>query len=223
VPEATDDPLPDEPDERHLAPSPDFRYVWLDIDRPVRLSAWVPVVGVGVGAVVATALRAGASAGALIGAGIVAGGLVARALGWPKKGREERTLGIAIVPWGVLIEDEVTPRVLRWPAIQRVDVRTLHGRDQATPTTRYSLVTIDTDRERFVGRAPGTLPLERLAAHVGAYAAEASHRIALDLDGSSAGEGPSEPDAELVLASAREYLASARAAERLALPVQGYR
>jgi len=67
------------------------------------------------------------------------------------------------------------------------------------------------------------LALERLLVHLDEYASEASHRIALDLDGSRSGEGPSEPDAELVLASARAYAVTAGASARLDLPHAGYR
>jgi hypothetical protein len=159
----------------------------------------------------------------MVGAGLVATGLVARALGWGRKDPREPTRTMAIVPWGVLLEGAERTRILRWPAVVRVQLQTTHGRDQGTPTTRFSVVTIETPRERFVGRAAGTLPLERLAAHLTAYAEEASHRIALDLEGTRHGEGPSEPDAELVLASARAYVSTAPAAGRLGLSPAGYR
>jgi hypothetical protein len=204
-----------------LAPAPDFRYVSLDVGTSRSFGAWVGVLGVG--AVVATALRAGTNAGAMVGAGLVATGAVARAFGWGRKDPRESARAMAIVPWGVLLEGVDRTRILRWPAIIRVQLQTLHGRDQGTPTTRYSVVTVETPHERFVGRAPGTLPLERLAAHLSAYAEEASHRIALDLEGGRSGEGPSEPDAELVLASARAYLATAPAIGRLGLSPAGYR
>jgi hypothetical protein len=164
-----------------LAPAPDFRYVGLDVGRPRGFGVWSSALGVG--AVVGATLRSGASTGALVGAGLVATGVLARLLGWPRGPRHGDARGMAIVPWGVLIEDDDRTRILRWPAIVRVQVETLHGRDQGTPTTRYSVVTVETPRERFVGRAPGQLPLERLGAHLSAYAREASHRIALDLEG----------------------------------------
>jgi hypothetical protein len=195
--------------------------VSLDLGVSQGFGAWVGVLGAG--AVVATALRAGASAGAMVGAGLVATGVAARALGWRRKDPRDGARAMAIVPWGILIEGAERTRILRWPAIVRVQLQTIHGRDQGTPTTRYSVVTIETPHERLVGRAPGTLPLERLAAHLTAYADEASHRIALDLDGSRSGEGPSEPDAELVLASALAYVATASGAGRLGLARPGYR
>jgi hypothetical protein len=211
-----------DPPDALLAPAPDFRYVSLEVGPSRRVVPWLGVLGVG--AVAGTALRAGAGAGALVGAGIVAVGMAARAIGWPRATAPENVVrGLAIVPWGVLVEDADRTRILRWPAITRVQVQTLHGRDQGTPTTRYSVVTIEAGREHFVGRAPGGLSLERLAAHVASYAREASHRIALDLDGARSGEGPSEPDAELVLSSVRAYVATTQAAGRLELPLSGYR
>jgi hypothetical protein len=130
---------------------------------------------------------------------------------------------MAIVPWGVVVDEGERSRILRWPGVTRVGVEAVHGVDSGTTFTRYSVVTIDTGRERFVGRAVGTVPLERLVAHLSDYAHEASHLIALDLDGTSSGEGPVEPDAELVLTAARGYMASSTAGKRLDLPSDGYR
>ncbi len=201
-----------------LAPPPDFRYVGLAVGRPRTFTAWLGLLGAG--ALAGTALRGGA--GAILGVGVAA---VVGALVRPRSvaRQDMRGVGLAIAPWGVVVESRDRSLMLRWPAIVRVQVRSVHGRDQGTSFTRYSVVTIETERERFIGRAPGTLPLERLTAHLGDYAREASHRIALDLDGTCSGEGPSEPDAEIVLSAARAYAASSSAAQRLDLPLGRYR
>jgi hypothetical protein len=131
---------------------------------------------------------------------------------------------MAIVPWGILVQPEGEPRVLRWSALKRVHVDMVHGRDQGTPTTLWSIVTIETQKdEKLVGRASGTVPLDRLMAHLELYAEEQAHRVALDLDGEQKGEGPIEPDVEPLLAATRTWLGSAAAAGRLGLHPSGYR
>jgi hypothetical protein len=130
---------------------------------------------------------------------------------------------MAIVPWGVLVESEKAFRALRWPAIQSVHLQMVHGRDQGTPTTRFSLVTVNASRECFSGRAFGAVPLERLAVHLEAYAEESAHQVALDLVGEMAAEGPTEGDCECLLLAVRSWLESAPATEMLDLPSAGYR
>lgn len=130
---------------------------------------------------------------------------------------------MAIVPWGVLIDPDERPRVLRWAAVRKVHVEMTHGRDEGTPTTSCSFVTVETDRDKWTGRAAGTVPLDRLLAHLDAYAKEQSHSIALDLEGCRAGEGPLEPECEPLISAARGYLESAPASTRLGLPPGGYR
>jgi len=204
-----------------LAPPPDFRYVGLEIARARRVSAWLGLAGAGA----AIGVACHGAAGALIGAGaaVATGALVGARGGLEYSAQGRGTLGMAIVPWGVVVELDDRSCILRWPAVVRVNVRSVHGRDQGTSITRYTVVTVDTPRERFVGRAPGTLPLERLSVHLGEYSKEASHRIALDLDGAVWGEGPSEPDVELVLSAVRGYASSSSAARRLDLLPAGYR
>ena len=201
-----------------LAPPPDFRHVGLAVTRPRALGVWVTLLGTG--ALVGTTLRG--SAGIVLGVGVAAAlGAVTRAL-WAAP-PDPAAPNMTIVPWGIVVDWSDRSRILRWPGVARVQVDAVHGRDQGTSITRYSVVTIETDRERFVGRAPGSLPLERLTVHLNDYAREASHRIALDLDGALSGEGPSEPDAELVLSAARTYATTSGAACRLDLALGRYR
>jgi hypothetical protein len=207
-----------------LAPPPDFRYVGLSPATQVAARAWAGLVGLGL--LVGAGLTPGMSAPrrvALARAALV--GLAAM-----RRARRLRAgLGtvdpptLAIVPWGVLVESEDRARVLHWAAIERVDADTFYGKDLGTPTTRYSLVTIETAHERLAGRASGAVSLDRLLVHLPSYAREAAHSVALDLRGDTPGEGPSEPSCEPLLTAARAYLASGAAQSELDLPAWGYR
>jgi hypothetical protein len=95
--------------------------------------------------------------------------------------------------------------------------------DHATPSTRWSLVTVSTERERFGGRTSGGVCLERLEAHFKSYADEAARPVALDLDGTVAIDDWLEPCFELVLAQARRLLRSGELGQRLSLPSSSYR
>jgi hypothetical protein len=130
---------------------------------------------------------------------------------------------LAIVPWGVLVDAHDRSRALHWAGIDRVHTDVIYGRDSGTPTTRYSRVTIETSHERLVGRAEGAVSLERLLIHLGAYAQEASHRVALDLDGETSAEGPTESSFEPLLSSVRAYVGSGIGSGRLDLPALSYR
>lgn len=205
-----------------LAPVPDFRYVGLLPGAQSRGEVWAAAV---IGAVTSTC----AAAGCVMGARAVAVGALALGVGALASLRAQRSGAVvsgpcvAIVPWGVLVDDQDQPRALRWAAVRRVHVETAYGRDEATSTTRSSLVTIETERETFAGRAFGAVAIERLLAHLDAYAEEQAHAIALDLDGQRRGEGPLEPDCEVLIAAAHEYIESAPGSSRLDLPGMGYR
>jgi hypothetical protein len=133
--------------------------------------------------------------------------------------RSKRTLTatMAVVPWGILVDPDYSPRILRWAAIKRVHVEIFYGRDAGTATTLYSVVTIETEHERLSGCAAGAAPLDRLLAHLEPYTREQSHAIALDLDGDRPSEGPLEPECEPLLSSARAWIESAPASMRLEL------
>ena len=139
------------------------------------------------------------------------------------RGLFARGVPMAIVPWGIVVDPASRSRVLRWAGVERVVARMFYSTDTGTPTTRWSVVTVETPRERLSGRAPGAVPLERLVVHMEAYARESSHVLALDLDGEVAGEGPCEPELEPVLEAVRAYLLSPPASNRLGLPAAGYR
>jgi hypothetical protein len=130
---------------------------------------------------------------------------------------------LSIVPWGVLVHSERTPRVLRWAAVRSVDVRYVHEMDHATPSIRWSIVRVHTQREVFAGRARGAVSLERLEAHLAHYAEEASKPVALDLDGRTVVDDFLDPVFERLLAEARHALSTGVLTERLTLPPASYR
>jgi hypothetical protein len=201
-----------------LAPEPDFRYVGLEPARDLgaRVAASLFLAGGGVGAGLLNELGL---LHAALGAFLAATGL---ALVWRRVGAPMPTLGarvpFAIVPWGVLVDHDTTPRVLRWAAVKSLHVHTIYGRDAATPSTLWSLVTLRTDHELFTGRTMGAAPLERLLVHLESYAREQAHRVALDLEGDVASTAaPLEPDFERLLGAALALLLSAPSSHRLGL------
>ena len=210
----------------NLAPAPDFRYVGLEPGPRSQVGLWTSAT-LGAATLGAGLWHGATVRGVLLTAiAAVAGGLAFRRVGGPHLAKKWKAnpVSMGIVPWGILLDSEGEPRVLRWPAIKRVQVEMLHGRDQGTPTTLWSVVTVETEKgELFVGRAAGAVSLDRLLALLEPYAKEQGHVVSLDLDGQKEGEGPLEPDGEPLLAAARVWLDSAEASSRLDLPPSGYR
>lgn len=218
-----------------LAPAPDFRYVGLEPGPRARVGLWASLLGAT--ATLGAGLYHGVTVRGLILTAIAttAGALALRRVGGPPAGTWGATaVPMAIVPWGILVDpdgragsrraqDPGQARVLRWAAIQSVRVEMLYGRDEGTPTTLWSVVTVQARGAHLAGRANGAVPLDRLLVHLEAYAHEQAHRIALDLDGEMPGEGPLEPEVEPLLGAAREWVTSARASATLDLPPAGYR
>lgn len=174
----------------------------------------------------AIALGGGAEATTLAAAsavGLTTALLAVRRRGPTLRGEQLSQAPMAIVPWGVLVHSEPMPRILRWAAVRAVHVDLVCEMDHATPSTRWSVVRIETERESFTGRAPGGVSLERLEAHLERYAAEAARPIALDLDGATAIDAPLEPSFELLLAEARRLLHGGELTERISIPPASYR
>jgi hypothetical protein len=203
-----------------LAPVPDFRYVGLlphqDLGAKVAASLFLAGGGVGAGLLRELGLLH-AAVGAVIAATSVA--LVWRRLAGPLRRMDAGGAPFAIVPWGVLIDHAESPRVLRWAAVRALHVHTMYGRDAAaTTSTLWSMVTLQTERELFAGRTAGAAPLERLLAHLEAYAREQDQRIAVDLEGTRASDtAPLEPEFERILGAALELLMSQPSSHRLGL------
>lgn len=208
----------DDAAEPLLSPAPDFRYVGL-VPAPelgARVAATLFLAGGGVGAGL---LRELGLFHAAVGACLAATGLalVWRRLAEPIRVGSPRT-PFAIVPWGVLVDHADAPRVLRWAAVRALHVHTAYGRDAAaTPSTLWSFVSVETDRELFAGRTAGAAPLERLLAHLESYAREQSHRVALDVDGTTAGTSLLEPEFDRLLAAALSILTSPPSSHRIGL------
>lgn len=138
-----------------------------------------------------------------------------------------RPVAMAIVPWGVLIrpDEEGEVRVLRWSGVRSVAVESIHTKDTTgSPQTTWSFVTVETSNERLLGRTVGPVPLERLVAHLSAYAAESSLPVAFDLQGEQAGgQVGFEAVARPLLSRVRGYLTTADGVEALSLRDAGYR
>jgi len=201
-----------------LAAAPDFRWVGLvpGQDLGPRVAASLFLAGGGVGAGL---LRELGLIHAAVGAFLAATGLalVWRRVSAPIRRASTKRVPFAIVPWGVLVEEE-SPRVLRWAAVRSLHVHTMYGRDAAaTTSTLFSYVTLRTEHELFAGRTSGAAPLDRLLVHLEAYASEQNHPVALDLDGETASADPLEPEFERVLSAALEMLLNAPSSHRLGL------
>jgi hypothetical protein len=154
---------------------------------------------------------------AALAAGALAGGRARRRLG-------VREAAMAIVPWGILVDPDTEPRILRWPGIRRITVDVAHTMQGGTPAAVASVVTVDTGRELLAGRALGAVGLEELTVHLDAYAQEAARPVALDLEGlEEAGDGATEPVMSDLLGRARDLCTTGWGAVQLGLPPGGYR
>lgn len=200
-------------------PPPDFRYVALE---PYRARTLVASVLGAAGAACGLGLALGHHARA---AGLVVSGAALLWLGLRARRGEggARAPSIALVPWGLLVESEVAPRALSWASVRAVRVVSAHGRDGGNTTTVASFVTVETLDATYLGRTPGEANLERLEAHLAAYTHEQSRPVALDLDGAVACAPVDGDAAARLVASARAWLASAEAHDRLGLDAATYR
>lgn len=203
------------------APPPDFRYVGLEPSRPALLPK-VMLGGASVGTGAALLLAGADASAAVLASALAASGC------WLAAGKRRRSSGagevpFAVVPWGVLAYPAEGLRVLRWSAVRQVRVDVVFAKDSATPITRFSRVTIQTDRELYTGRAPGLVSLERLEAHLDRYTHEAAREASSDLDGQELLDHAYEPNVERLLLCARSFLRSKQAGERLGVTVTSYR
>lgn len=207
-------------------PPPDFRYVSLaPASMPFASATLAGTVGIaGFGAAFWSAghdpvllsvvgSMAAASAAALVRSTVT----------WAT-GRSVREVPMAIVPWGVVLWPDADTRVLRWPAVSKVEVEAQHALRGGTPSIEQTRVLVHTEREAFAARAPGAVGLERLVVNLDAYAAEASRPPALDLEGTAPMvlDG-TEAVAAVLARHAAELARSGQGAARLRLPDGGYR
>ena len=198
-------------------PPPNFRYVALEPTEARELGRSV-AAGAAVGLGVAFALGQGPSGIAVLAAGCALSGLGVALRGPLKKSGS----ALALVPWGLLVDSDENPRALLWSSVRSVRVRSAHGHDGGHATTVASFVTVETARETFFGRTPGEANLERLEAHLSAYADEQSTPVALDIDGTLAAD-VTEADGERLLSMASAWIDTGHAHERLGLHAGTYR
>ena len=211
---------------RRKVPPPDFRYVSLGpASMPVASATLAGTVGIaGFGAAFWSAGHDPvllSVVGSMAAASVVA--LARSALGWAT-GRAVHEVPMAVVPWGVVLWPESGRRVLRWPAVSKVEVDAQHSLRGGTPSIEWTRVAVHTEREIFAARARGAAGLERLVANLDAYAAEAARPPSIDLEGTvPVGDDVTEPIAALLARHAAELRRSGRGAARLHLPDSGYR
>ena len=207
-----------------FAPAPDFRYVGLEPIAVPRLGVAATAFGLGAGVTLAMSgldTRQALVAGALASIMSV---FALRGAGTPTVATG--SVRMAIVPWGVLVETDEAPRILRWAGVRKIEVATSRGRHLLAGTALSSHVAIETDHDRFVGEAVGVVPLQGLVEHLDAYTSEQGTAVALDLDGRGAVADALEaiePGFEMLLAAARDWLETAGAVVHLGLPPAGYR
>ena len=209
---------------RKVAP-PDFRYVSL-LPGPSSAAVTLAAGTVGLGAVAATLHRIGHHPIAL-GLALGLAGAMSAALmltRGPRGALGARQVAMVIVPWGVIVEPETAPRILRWPAIRKISVLVSHVMEGGTPSVVSSTVVVTTDRDVLSGRAHGPVGLERLTANLDAYAEEATRLVAGDLAGNEAcGDGAIEPVVTELLRRAEALCETSKGAAELGLPPGHYR
>jgi hypothetical protein len=207
-------------------PPPDFRYVSLvPASMPVTSAALAGSLGVaGFGAAFWNAAHDPLLLSVVGGMAAVSALALGRsAISWAL-GRGVREVPMAVVPWGVVLWPDADTRVLRWPAVSRVDVEARGALRGGTPSIEQTRVLVHTERETFAARANGAVGLERLVANLDAYTAEAARQPALDLDGKEpAVHDGTEPMAAFLARTAADLLRSGHGAARLRLPDAGYR
>jgi hypothetical protein len=207
-----------------FAPVPDFRYVGLEPIAVRKVGALATALGLGAGVTLALsgidsrhAVFAGVSAALASAFALRGAGAVSSASGSAR---------MAIVPWGVLVDPvgaDAQPRILHWPAVRNIDVASPGAGRYLSAPAASTRVVVETERERFVGEAVGTVRLEGLVTHLDAYASEQSTAIALDLEGEGDDLDAFEPSCEVLIGSAKHFLDSASASRTLELPPAGYR
>ena len=206
-------------------PPPDFRYVSL-VPGPSSAAVSLAAGTVGLGTIAATLHRIGHHPIAL-GLALGLAGALSAALVLARGKRSAlgaRQVAMIIVPWGIVVEPETAPRILRWPAIRKISVHISHVMEGGTPSVVSSTVVVTTDRDVLEGRTQGNPGLEGLMANLDAYAEEAARLVASDLDGNEpCADGALEPVIPDLLHRAEALCSTAQGASALGLPPGHYR
>ena len=199
-----------------LAPVPDFRYVDLvPAGSRSRAPAWLAAALGGAGSLVTLAKLSGGYM--LLAAGAVSGALAFLPGALAPRDR------VALVPWGVLVENESSLRALSWASVSEVDWSPIGTRTDGMSTITHSEIRIVTRDGAFEGRSRGEAPLGGLGANLAAYTAEQSHVLALDLHDETRFTVPGGPICEPVLRAARSLLETAELRAYLGLQGVDYR
>ncbi|MBK7400532.1 MAG: hypothetical protein IPJ34_30835 [Myxococcales bacterium] len=124
--------------------------------------------------------------------------------------------GVALVPWGLLVERASDTSAIRWSGVQTLHVAYHKAYDGSV----YARVEIDSIAGRFVGFAPDTIDLGALGNHLDRVVAASARPLALDLEGGVAVEDGAQ-FAERTLSAARRLVSTL--GEALGLAPASYR
>lgn len=198
-----------------LAPIPDFRYVYVIPEAPPpSLVEWI-VGGVGVTGTLATLITLGGAYAFLAGSALVTALAVL-----PRRPARDR---FALVPWGILIENDSSTRALSWASVSGVDYEPVSASDAGSSSITHTDIRVATRHGQFSGRSTGEAPLGDLAARLAAYAAEQSHVFALDLYDDTRITELGAPICEPICGAARGLTESADLRSYLGLQSLDYR
>ena len=123
--------------------------------------------------------------------------------------------GIALVPWGVIVDSTDATSAIRWTGIRKLHVRYQGAHDGSV----HARVEIDSIRGRFVGFALDTIDLGALATGLEEVTAASSRPLAVDLEGHRVEDGL--PFAERIVGAASHLVSTL--GEAFALAPHSYR
>lgn len=124
--------------------------------------------------------------------------------------------GVALVPWGLLVERSADTSAIRWSGVTTLQVAYHKAYDGSV----YARVEIDSIAGRFVGFAPDTVDLGALGNQLDRVVATSARPLALDLEGGAPVEDGAQ-FAERTLSAARRLVSTL--GEELGLAPASYR
>ncbi len=117
-----------------LAPAPDFRYVGLEPGPAAHPGLWASFAAAGTTLGAGVLYEIGIKGAILAALAATAGAVLVRRVGGPRVAARARAklggtalvrrdpVAMAIVPWGILVQPDLAPRILRWAAVKTVQV-----------------------------------------------------------------------------------------------------